>query len=136
MLDRHSGFLGLFATTALFLHAAPAQAQNPCGMQLGGPPIFCDTFDTKNPGIPSRTGDVARPRAFPFNQREQVARRGVRARRDEVPFREQRAGGRGLRRAVGLEQDAPQPRMQRQTAMASGPRSPHRSGMCRRLQVC
>jgi hypothetical protein len=29
-----------------------------CGMQLGGTAIFCDTFDTKNPGIPSRTGDL------------------------------------------------------------------------------
>lgn len=29
-----------------------------CGMQLGGPVIFCETFDNKNPGIPSRTGDL------------------------------------------------------------------------------
>ena len=27
-------------------------------MQLGGTVIFCDTFDNKNPGIPSRTGDL------------------------------------------------------------------------------
>ena len=27
-------------------------------MQLGGTAIFCDTFDTKNPGIASRTGDL------------------------------------------------------------------------------
>ena len=27
-------------------------------MQLGGKAIFCDTFDNKNPGIPSRTGDL------------------------------------------------------------------------------
>ena len=27
-------------------------------MQLGGAVSFCDTFDTKNPGIPSRTGDL------------------------------------------------------------------------------
>ncbi len=27
-------------------------------MQLGGTAIFCDTFDKKNPGIPSRTGDL------------------------------------------------------------------------------
>jgi hypothetical protein len=27
-------------------------------MQLGGKAIFCETFDTKNPGIPSRTGDL------------------------------------------------------------------------------
>jgi hypothetical protein len=27
-------------------------------MQLGGAVTFCDTFDTKNPGIPSRTGDL------------------------------------------------------------------------------
>src|SRR5262249_25619895 len=32
---------------------------NACGMQLGDTaPIFCDTFDTKNPGIASRTGDL------------------------------------------------------------------------------
>jgi len=30
-----------------------------CGMQLGTTPaIFCDTFSAKNPGIPSRTGDL------------------------------------------------------------------------------
>jgi hypothetical protein len=27
-------------------------------MQLGGAVVFCDTFDNKNPGIPSRTGDL------------------------------------------------------------------------------
>jgi hypothetical protein len=27
-------------------------------MQLGGTVTFCDTFDNKNPGIPSRTGDL------------------------------------------------------------------------------
>ena len=27
-------------------------------MQLGGAVSFCETFDTKNPGIPSRTGDL------------------------------------------------------------------------------
>jgi hypothetical protein len=27
-------------------------------MQLGGKVIFCETFDVKNPGIPSRTGDL------------------------------------------------------------------------------
>jgi hypothetical protein len=27
-------------------------------MQLGGAVTFCETFDTKNPGIPSRTGDL------------------------------------------------------------------------------
>jgi hypothetical protein len=27
-------------------------------MKLGGAAIFCDTFDNKNPGIPSRTGDL------------------------------------------------------------------------------
>jgi hypothetical protein len=27
-------------------------------MQLGGKAAFCDTFDNKNPGIPSRTGDL------------------------------------------------------------------------------
>jgi hypothetical protein len=29
-----------------------------CGLQLGGPVTFCETFDNKNPGIPSRTGDL------------------------------------------------------------------------------
>ena len=29
-----------------------------CGMQLGGPMTFCETFDNKNPGIPSRSGDL------------------------------------------------------------------------------
>jgi len=27
-------------------------------MQLGGKSIFCETFDSKNPGIASRTGDL------------------------------------------------------------------------------
>ncbi len=27
-------------------------------MQLGSAAIFCETFDNKNPGIPSRTGDL------------------------------------------------------------------------------
>lgn len=47
-------FLLLFLA-AMFPHAAPAQT---CGMQLGNPAIFCDTFDTKNAGTPSRTGDL------------------------------------------------------------------------------
>lgn len=44
---------------ALSFFALPNQvsAQNACRMQ-GGTPIFCDTFDTKNPGIASRTGDL------------------------------------------------------------------------------
>jgi hypothetical protein len=59
MLSRRSNFLRLSAAAiALFFYAAPTQAQNACGMQLGGPPIFCDTFDAKNPGIQSRTGDL------------------------------------------------------------------------------
>jgi hypothetical protein len=29
-----------------------------CGMRLGGPITFCETFDNKNPGISSRTGDL------------------------------------------------------------------------------
>jgi hypothetical protein len=29
-----------------------------CGMQLGGPMTFCETFDNKNPGMPSRSGDL------------------------------------------------------------------------------
>lgn len=43
----------------LLATVSPAQAQNACGMQLGDTaPIFCDTFAQKNPGIPSRTGDL------------------------------------------------------------------------------
>ena len=39
--------------------APPAQIAGNCGMQLGGPVIFCDTFDTKkDPAIQSRTGDL------------------------------------------------------------------------------
>ena len=39
--------------------AAPPQIAGNCGMQLGGPVIFCDTFDTKkDPAIQSRTGDL------------------------------------------------------------------------------
>ena len=45
--------------SCLFLSGTTqVRAQSGCGMQLGGPPIFCETFDTKNPGIPSRTGDL------------------------------------------------------------------------------
>src|SRR5712671_1112155 len=29
-----------------------------CGLQLGGQVIFCETFDNKNSGIPSRTGEL------------------------------------------------------------------------------
>jgi hypothetical protein len=36
---------------------APGMTAN-CGMQLGGPVIFCDSFDNRNPGIPSRSGDL------------------------------------------------------------------------------
>lgn len=36
----------------------PGPVAGNCGMQLGGAVSFCDTFDTKNPGIPSRTGDL------------------------------------------------------------------------------
>ena len=35
-----------------------AQVANNCGMKLGGPVTFCDTFDVVNPGIPSRTGGL------------------------------------------------------------------------------
>lgn len=44
--------------SSLLLYSTPTQAQNACGMILGGPPIFCETFDTPNPGIPSRTGGL------------------------------------------------------------------------------
>ena len=38
--------------------AAPPPVTGNCGMQLGGIAIFCDTFDTKNAEIPSRTGSL------------------------------------------------------------------------------
>jgi hypothetical protein len=38
--------------------STPTPVVGNCGMQLGGKVTFCDTFDTKNPGIPSRTGDL------------------------------------------------------------------------------
>jgi len=37
---------------------APTPGTGNCGMQLGGPAIFCDTFSTSNPGIQSRTGGL------------------------------------------------------------------------------
>lgn len=48
-----------------------------CGMQLGSTAIFCDTFDKKNPGIPSRTGDLdpnvwGVSRAGPVNMGQRV----------------------------------------------------------------
>lgn len=49
--------LGSFIGVALMPSMASAQS-NPCGMILGGPAIFCDTFDTPNPGVPSRTGGL------------------------------------------------------------------------------
>src|SRR5882672_3004448 len=50
--------LRVLALISCAFFATQAQAQNACSMQLGGPPIFCETFDTKNPGITSRTGDL------------------------------------------------------------------------------
>src|SRR5204862_6928864 len=38
--------------------STPGPVAGNCGMQLGGAVSFCETFDTKNPGIPSRTGDL------------------------------------------------------------------------------
>jgi hypothetical protein len=38
--------------------SSPAPVSGNCGMQLGGTAVFCETFDNKNPGIPSRTGDL------------------------------------------------------------------------------
>jgi hypothetical protein len=40
------------------LTSTPSPVSGNCGMQLGGKAAFCDTFDNKNPGIPSRTGDL------------------------------------------------------------------------------
>src|SRR6266550_2102399 len=53
-------FFALAVATIISLLTPPSVAQVPgnCGLQLGGPVIFCDTFDNKNPGIPSRTGDL------------------------------------------------------------------------------
>jgi hypothetical protein len=44
--------------TASCAASQPSGAPANCGMQLGGPVTFCETFDNKNPGIPSRTGDL------------------------------------------------------------------------------
>jgi hypothetical protein len=41
----------------LLVQVPPPIVANACGMVLGTA-IFCDTFDTKNPGIASRTGDL------------------------------------------------------------------------------
>jgi hypothetical protein len=38
--------------------STPGPVAGNCGMQLGSAVSFCETFDTKNPGIPSRTGDL------------------------------------------------------------------------------
>lgn len=46
----------LVLLVSLFI-GAQAAAQNACSMQ-GGMPIFCDTFDTRNNGTSSRTGDL------------------------------------------------------------------------------
>lgn len=48
----------LLALIAALLPSAALAQTNPCGLLLGGTAIFCDTFDTVNPGIPSRTGDL------------------------------------------------------------------------------
>lgn len=42
------------------LNRSAGECPNPtsCGMQLGGTPIFCDTFSESNPGTPSRTGSL------------------------------------------------------------------------------
>lgn len=45
------------ASASATVTVTPQQTgSNPCGLILGGPAIFCDTFDTVNSGIPSRTG--------------------------------------------------------------------------------
>lgn len=48
---------GINASCAAPVQVVPPQ-NNACNMQMGGPAIFCDTFDTKNPGIPSRSGGL------------------------------------------------------------------------------
>lgn len=51
----------IFSALAILMGGVAADAQTVpgnCGLQLGGPIIFCDKFDNKNPGIPSRTGDL------------------------------------------------------------------------------
>jgi len=60
MSTTYRGLLLLVTSVAIVALALPAFAQtsNACGMQLGGAPIFCDTFDTKNPGLVSRAGDL------------------------------------------------------------------------------
>src|SRR5204863_10057517 len=36
----------------------PTPVSGNCGLQLGSAAIFCETFDNKNPGIQSRTGEL------------------------------------------------------------------------------
>lgn len=54
---RRNLIISLIAAFLMSAFNANSQPAN-CGMQLGGPVIFCETFDNKNPGIPSRTGDL------------------------------------------------------------------------------
>lgn len=65
-MNRHSKFvilnillLWLAGGHGLAQTEAPPLKAGNCGMQLGGPVIFCETFDTKkDPAIQSRTGDL------------------------------------------------------------------------------
>jgi hypothetical protein len=52
-------FANLFfasASGSVSLNVTPVGPGANCGLVLGGPVIFCEPFDTVNPGIPSRTG--------------------------------------------------------------------------------
>jgi hypothetical protein len=52
-----TGTVGDPNASASFSVTATQSAGN-CGMQLGGPAIFCEPFDVANSGIPSRTGGL------------------------------------------------------------------------------
>ena len=55
----------------------PGPVAGNCGLQLGGAVTFCDTFDTKNPGIPSRTGDLD-PNVWGASRLSQIVNLGQR----------------------------------------------------------
>jgi len=56
-------FSSLIICLFLLVSGSRVEAQgvvpaNNCLLKLGGPVTFCETFDVKNPGIPSRSGDL------------------------------------------------------------------------------
>ncbi|WP_426527836.1 hypothetical protein [Bradyrhizobium sp. McL0615] len=53
-----SGGTGSGSTPGSGSSSSPTPVVGNCGLQLGGAVSFCETFDKKNPGIQSRTGDL------------------------------------------------------------------------------